>query len=264
MNRLLVVGLGPGSRATLTPQALEAVRQADVVIGYSGYFAWVADLVAGKECIALPLTKERERACLAVQHAAQGHSVCVISSGDAGVYGMASLVLEVLERTPPERRPDVQVIPGLSAVIACAALLGAPLAHDFAAISLSDLLTPWAIIERRLLAAAEADFVVALFNPRSERRSWQLARAQELLLRARSPETPVGIVRNAYRPDQSVELASLGRMAECRVDMLTTIIVGNSQTRRFDSMLITPRGYLPAPDDPTGVESGPDSGRPST
>lgn len=263
MNQVLIVGLGPGSRSTLTPQALEAIRQADLVIGYSGYFAWVADLVAGKECIALPLTQERERARLAVHRAARGCSVCVISSGDAGIYGMASLVLEMVEHAPTGERPEVQVIPGLSALNACAALLGAPLAHDFAAISLSDLLTPWPLIERRLIAAAEADFVVAVFNPRSERRTWQLARAQELLLRARAPETPVGVVRNAYRPDQSVEITTLGGMAACRVDMLTTLIVGNSQTRRLESMLITPRGYLAAPDDPAAVGSEAGPGRPS-
>ena len=240
---LLIVGLGPGAKATLTPQAREAIGRAGVVIGYEGYFAWVADLVAGKECLALPLTQEVERARLAVQRARRGDSVCVISSGDAGIYGMASLVLEMLESNDPVNGPEVAVIPGISAVNACAALLGAPLAHDFAVISLSDLLTPWELIERRLLAAAGADFVVALLNPQSGRRAWQFPRARDLLLRHLPPLTPAGLVRNAYRPGQSVEVTTLERMADGPVDMLTTVIVGNSRTRLVGSRLVTPRGY---------------------
>ena len=240
---LLVVGLGPGAAATLTPQAREAIGRSGVVIGYEGYFAWVADLVAGKECIALPLTQEVERARLAVARAWGGDSVCVISSGDAGIYGMASLVLEMLECDDPADGPQVAVIPGISAVNACAALSGALLAHDFAVISLSDLLTPWELIERRLLAAAGADFVVALLNPKSGRRAWQLPRARDLLRRHLRPETPAGVVRNAYRPGQSVEVTTLGRMADGPVDMLTTVIVGNSRTRLLGHRLVTPRGY---------------------
>jgi precorrin-3B C17-methyltransferase len=240
---LLIVGLGPGAAATLTPQAREAIGRSGVVIGYEGYFAWVADLVAGKECIALPLTQEVERARLAVARAGGGDSVCVISSGDAGIYGMASLVLEILESDHPVDGPEVAVIPGISAVNACAALLGAPLAHDFAVISLSDLLTPWELIERRLLAAAGADFVVALLNPKSGRRAWQFPRARDLLLHYLPPQTPAGLVRNAYRPGQSVDMTTLGRMADSPVDMLTTVIVGNSRTRLLGHWLVTPRGY---------------------
>ena len=241
--RLWVVGLGPGERGLMTAQAIEAVRRADVIVGYAGYFEWIADLVADEECLALPLGEETERARLAVVRAREGRHVCVVSSGDAGVYGMASLVLEVLANQPDEGAPEVVVIPGVSAVNACAALLGAPLGHDFAVVSLSDLLTPWDLIERRLDAAAAADFVLAILNPQSRRRDWQLARARDVLLRHRRAETPVGFVRNAYRPDQSVRIGTLARMTELPVDMFTTVLVGNSQTRVFRSALVTPRGY---------------------
>jgi precorrin-3B C17-methyltransferase len=242
----MIVGLGPGVRETMTPQACEAIRQAEIVIGYSGYFAWIEGLAAGKECLALPLAQETERARLALEHAREGRNVCVISSGDAGVYGMASLVFELAATDGEADRPEIVVVPGISAVNACAALLGAPLAHDFAVISLSDLLTPWEKIERRLAAAAEADFVIALFNPQSRRRDWQFRRAQEIIAGSRSPETPVGIVTNAYRPGQSVRMTNLAEMARAPVDMLTTVIVGNSQTREFSGAMVTPRGYLVA------------------
>jgi precorrin-3B C17-methyltransferase len=242
---LCVVGLGPGTSALLTGQAQAALQGADVIIGYDGYFQWIADLVHDKECIALPLTQEVARAQLAVTRALAGQAVSVISSGDAGVYGMASLVLEVLEQHQENMvLPDVVVIPGVSAVNACAALLGAPIAHDFAVLSLSDLLTPWAVIEKRLAAAAEADFVMVLLNPRSARRQWQFAQACALIGQHRAPATPVGLVRNAYRQDQSIVLTTVSGLVDADVDMLTTVIVGNSQTRCFQSRLITPRGYL--------------------
>jgi precorrin-3B C17-methyltransferase len=224
----------------MTGQALEALRQAQVVVGYDGYFTGLADLVAGKECLALPLTQEAERARMAVERLRQGQVVCVISSGDPGVYGMASLVWQSLG---DEEQEDVAVVPGVSAVNAAAALLGAPLGHDFAVVSLSDLLTPWALIERRLQAAAEADFVLALLNPKSQRRHWQYHRAQEILAKWRLPQTPVGIVRNAYRPVQSVERTTVARMAEAVVDMFTTVIIGNSQTVQLGNAIVTPRGY---------------------
>jgi precorrin-3B C17-methyltransferase len=242
-GRLFVVGLGPGARATMTGQALEALRQADVIIGYDGYFVWVSDLVKGKETLAFPLTQEVERARVAVQRMQQGKVVCVISSGDPGVYGMAGLVLQCLGA---DGQNDVTIVPGVSAVNAAAALLGAPIGHDFAVISLSDLLTPWETIERRLQAGAEADFVLAILNPQSQRRLWQYRRAQEILAICRSPQTPVGVVRNAYRPDQSVERTTVAHMAEAVVDMLTTVIVGNSQTLRLGSAIVTPRGYAAA------------------
>jgi cobalt-factor III methyltransferase len=244
---LSVVGLGPGDAAMMTGQARAALQQASVVIGYSGYFAWVQDLVRDKECLALPLTQETERARLAVDRALRGAAVCVISSGDAGIYGMASLILEVLaQQASTIPLPEVVVVPGVSAINACAALLGAPIGHDFAVISLSDLLTPWPLIEKRLGAAAAADFVTVLLNPQSARRPWQYGRAQAIVAQHRDAETPVGVVRNAYRPEQSVQITTVSGMLQAPVDMLTTVIIGNSQTRCWQSRLVTPRGYTVA------------------
>ena len=240
---VFVVGVGPGERALLTPQAAQAIHSAEVVIGYTGYFAWVEDLVQGKECLALPLGQEMERARLALDHARRGRRVAVISSGDAGIYGMASAVLEMLESIEESVRPEIVVAPGVSALNGAAAILGAPLGHDFAAVSLSDLLTPWRIIEKRLAAVAEADFVLALFNPKSQRRDWQLARAREILLTHRLGATPVGIVHNASRPGQSVRLTTLQGMSVAEIDMFSIVIVGNSTSRFVGNFLLTPRGY---------------------
>jgi precorrin-3B C17-methyltransferase len=243
---LYIVGLGPGDRTLMTDLALTALRQAETVIGYSGYFTWIGDLMDGKECLQLPLGAEQERADLAVRRALEGRPVCVISSGDPGVYGMASPILETLAKLDPDGQLHVVIVPGVSAVHAAAALLGAPLGHDFTVISLSDLLTSWPQIERRLRAAADADFVTALLNPRSKRRDWQFQCAQDILLTSRPAETPVGVVRNAYRPGQSVELTTLSQMSEVLVDMFTTVIVGNSCTRRLGNTLVTPRGFCNA------------------
>ena len=224
--------------------SLPGDRRADVVIGYSGYFAWVEDLTRGKECLALPLTQEVERARLAVDRRPQGRHVAVISSGDAGIYGMASLVLETVAEVPENMRPEVVVVPGISAVNACASLLGAPLGHDFAVISLSDLLTPWDKIERRLTAAAEADFVIALLNPRSERRTWQLPKAVEIISRI-ARQRDAGRHRRqrlSARPNRATHQPG-GDGPIATVDMLSTVIIGNSQTRRFDRAIVTPRGY---------------------
>lgn len=241
---LYIVGLGPGGPNMMTQQAQAALEQSQVVIGYKGYFTGLQDMVADKECVALPLTQETQRAQMAVERGAQGESVSVISSGDAGIYGMASLVLEMLEQHASSRPgPEVVVVPGVSAVNACASLLGAPIGHDFAVISLSDLLTPWALIEKRLQAAAEADFVTVLLNPKSERRNWQYGRAQEILAQHRAPETPVGLVRNAYREGQAVATTTVAHMTGPPVDMLTTVIIGNSQTHCWQSRMVTPRGY---------------------
>lgn len=247
VGRIMVVGVGPGHADLLTPHAANALRQAAVVVGYSGYFPWIEELIVGKESIALPLGQERERALIAIEHAANGRSVALISSGDPGIYAMASVTLEMLGTMEPKRRPEIVIVPGVSALNAAAALLGAPLGHDFAAISLSDLLTPWPVIEKRLSAAAGADFVLALFNPKSVRRDWQLARAREILLGKRAGATPVGVVRNAYRPEQSVCVTTLEQLDVAAVDMFAVVIVGNSTTRFQDGLLLTPRGYDIAP-----------------
>jgi len=240
-----VIGIGPGERELMTPQACAVLGGCEVIVGYSGYISLIADLTAGKECFSLPLGEEVGRARLALKLAQRGHSVAVVSSGDPGIYGMAGVVVELLEEVPEEDRPEVVVVPGVSIVNAAAALLGAPLGHDFAVISLSDLLTPWEAIEKRLRAAADADFVIALLNPRSRQRDWQLDRAREIILTHRALETPVGIVRNAYRPEQAVEITTLERLPTASVDMFTTLIVGNSTTRCFQSRLVTPRGDRP-------------------
>jgi precorrin-3B C17-methyltransferase len=255
-GRLLVVGVGPGHRDLLTPQAAAALKQAEVVIGYAGYFAWILDLIQGKEWIAFPLGQEKERAQAALEHAHQGRQVALISSGDPGIYAMASLVLEMLASVAVDTRPEVVVLPGVSALNAAAALLGAPLGHDFAAISLSDLLTPWEIIEKRLLAAATADFVLALFNPRSGRRDWQLHRAREILLHHRPGRTPVGIVRHATRPGETIVVTSLAEMDVAKVDMFSIVIVGNSTSRLVGNFIMTPRGYEIAEDFHPDVEQG--------
>jgi len=242
-GKIFVIGVGPGQRDLLTPQAVAALQKVEIVIGYSGYFGWVEDLLRGKECVPLALGQEKERAGLALEHAGRGRQVGVISSGDPGIYAMASLVLEMLATVPFDQRPEVEVIPGLSALNAAAALLGAPLGHDFAVISLSDLLTPWESIEKRLSAAAGADFVLALFNPKSQRRDWQLSRAKEIFLLYRPGNTPVGIVQNAYRPGQKVLLTSLDQLEPATVDMFSIVIVGNSTSRFVGDYLLTPRGY---------------------
>ena len=250
---LAIVGIGPGDRATRTLDAVAALRDADAIVGYGLYLDLVADLIAGKPRHHSGLGAERERVEQALALAATGRRVALVSSGDAGIYGLASLAFERLERAPHAdwRRIAVTVVPGVSALQAAAARLGAPLGHDFCAISLSDLLTPWEAIERRLTAAAAADFVIALYNPRSERRSWQLERARALIAPHRAPDTPVGVARQLGRPGESVTATSLGALDVDSVDMLSLVLIGSSTTRRLElgdgARLYTPRGYADKP-----------------
>jgi precorrin-3B C17-methyltransferase len=233
-----VVGLGPGSRDLLTPRALESIRSAEVVIGYKSYTALIEDLIVDQELISSGMRHEKERARLAVEKALTGKLVVVVSSGDAGVYGMAGLILELAgDRIP------VEIVAGVTAGTAAAALLGAPLMNDFVVISLSDLLTPWEMIAARLDAAGRGDFVTVIYNPRSQGRQQQIEKAQEILLQYRQPQTPVGIVRNAERADARVVITHLANMLEEEIDMLSTVIVGNSATRIENGRMITPRGY---------------------
>jgi precorrin-3B C17-methyltransferase len=255
-GHLAIIGLGPGSRDLVVPRAIQMLVECDLVVGYRLYIEQIRDLVEGKEIHVSELTHEVERATLAVLHARAGRRVCVVSSGDAGIYGMAGLVLDILSQvqeetfgspsaTSAEKRPEplVEIVPGISALNAVAALLGAPLMHDFAVISLSDLLTPWQTIAHRLSAAAAADFVVVLYNPTSRKRHWQLGEAQRLLLESRPATTPVGLVRNAYREGQQVWFTTLDHLLDDDVDMFTTIVIGNSCTRVQQGRMITPRGY---------------------
>lgn len=241
--RIYVVGLGPGSREDITPAVIEAVKEADVVVGYKYYFQFVQPyLRADAECIDTGMKRERDRAAQAFEMAEQGKTVAVISSGDAGIYGMTPLIYEMSR----ERGSDIEVVsyPGISAFQKAASLLGAPIGHDFCVISLSDLMTPWDLIERRIKAAATADFVTAVYNPKSVGRYWQLYRLKELFLKeGRSPETPVGYVRQAGREEQEVSLTTLAELNPEDIDMFTVLIIGNSQSYAWNNKMITPRGY---------------------
>jgi precorrin-3B C17-methyltransferase len=240
---IYIVGIGPGSREHMTGRALCALMEAEVIVGYSLYIGMLGSLTEGKEVVSTGMTRETERCRKAVELALAGRKVAVVSTGDPGVYGMAGLVLELLEKADPEGSVEVEVVPGVSAVGAASSLLGAPLMTDFAVISLSDLMTPWETIEKRLEGAGAGDFVVALYNPRSKKRVKHLDRACAILMRHRPPSTPVGIVRNALREDQSIRLTTLGSAAAEEVDMMCVIIIGNSSTRLLGGRIVTPRGY---------------------
>lgn len=243
-GRLTVVGLGPGSAELLAPQALAALDRSRAVVGYDRYVDLVDPaLLAGKTVFTSPMKKEMDRAAKAVDFALSGLDTVVVSSGDSGIYGMAGLMLEHLERNGLLETVELDIVPGIPALCAAAALLGAPLMHDFACISLSDLLTPLDLIMRRVRAAADADFVMVFYNPRSRKRASHLEEALRLTSARRGPETPVGFVRNAFRPDQEVRTATLGRCDPAWADMLSIVMVGNSASRLAGNKIITPRGY---------------------
>ena len=263
-GRILLVGFGPGHPDHLTFRAHQAIGEAEVVIGYATYIALVADLLEGKEVIEKGMTEELDRCELALERARKGQVVALISSGDVGVYGMAGPTFEVLRQAgwTPQGDVAVEVVPGVTALSACAALVGAPLTHDFASISLSDLLTPWEVIEKRLQAAAASDFVIALYNPKSGRRTEQIVRARDILLEHRRPDTPVALVKSAYRSAQNVVLTDLENMLEFKIGMLTTVLIGNSHTFTFEGLMVTPRGYGNKYDLETGgVHAGETPGR---
>lgn len=242
---LHLVGIGPGAPEHMTLRAREAILSADVVIGYTMYVEMVRHLCEGKEVQSSGFTEEVLRAKRAVDLAESGRRVAMVCSGDSGVYAMAGLVFEVLEERgwEPGVGIEVEVVPGATAANSCAALVGAPLMHDYANISLSDLLTPWERIARRVEAAAEADFVLVLYNPASMRRREQIARCREIVGRYRKGSTPVAIVRAAYRPQQEITITDLDHLLEQELGMLATVIIGNSQTRVYKGHMITPRGY---------------------
>jgi len=242
MKKIIVAGIGPGSPEDITPAVMKAVGEADVVVGYKYYFQFITPyLKSGSECIDTGMKHERERAQQAFQLAEEGKTVVVISSGDAGIYGMTPLIYEMRQ----ERGVDIAIesLPGISAFQKAASLLGAPIGHDMCIISLSDLMTPWEVIERRIKAAAVGDFVTAVYNPKSHGRYWQLYRMQELFLQYRRGETPVGYVRQAGRTDEVVKITTLAAFDPEDVDMFTVILIGNSQSYISDGKMITPRGY---------------------
>ncbi|MEU5709007.1 precorrin-3B C(17)-methyltransferase [Streptomyces flaveolus] len=238
-GRLAVVGLGPGARDLLTPRAAAELRRASVLVGLDQYVDQIRDLLRpGTRVLESGLGAEEERARTAVAQARKGHAVALIGSGDAGVYAMASPALA-------EASDDIDVVgvPGVTAALAAGAILGAPLGHDHVSISLSDLHTPWEVIERRVRAAAESDLVVTFYNPRSRGRDWQLPKALSILAGHRDPTTPVGVVRNASRPDESGRVTTLAALDPATVDMMTVVTVGNTATRRIAGRMVTPRGY---------------------
>ncbi|MCX5717874.1 MAG: precorrin-3B C(17)-methyltransferase [Nitrospirae bacterium] len=240
-GKIYIVGTGPGSVEHITPYAQKSIRNSDVIVGYGTYLELIKELIKDKEIVSTGMTQEIERCKKAVELAMSGRTVSVISGGDPGIYAMAGLVFETLKSK--QSYVFVEVIPGISALNACAARLGAPLMHDFASISLSDRLTPWELIEKRLDAAAKADFVIILYNPKSKGRAEHIDRAREIILKCRKPETPAGIVKGAMRGDERVIITDLKNMLEHDIDMQTTVIIGNSQTFVWNNRMITPRGY---------------------
>ncbi|CAA9417538.1 MAG: Cobalt-precorrin 5A hydrolase / Cobalt-precorrin-3 C(17)-methyltransferase [uncultured Rubrobacteraceae bacterium] len=239
-GKLMLVSLGPGEEALIPPLAREALAASELVVGLDQYVGRVRHLLKpGARVLTMPLGDEVARAEAAIREAGAGGAVSLVSSGDVGVYAMASPALELAGEDV-----DVVVVPGITAAQAAASLLGSPLGHDHASISLSDLLTPWPVIERRVEAAGLGDFVVSLYNPRSKGRDWQLGKVKEMLLAHRPPDTPVGIVKDAYRPTQRVDLTDLASLRPEEVDMLTVVVVGSSQTRLVAGRMVTPRGYL--------------------
>ena len=236
-----VVGTGPGGLDYLTPAAEKAILAADVVIGYRTYLDLIAGLLPGKEVITSSMMQEVERCARAFELAESGRRVVMVSGGDPGIYAMAGLIYEIA--VEKNSTIPISVIPGLAAVNSCAARLGAPLMHDFATISLSDLLTPWEVIEKRLHAAASADFVIALYNPRSKKRTEHIKKAREIIMRYRDGKTPVGIVSAAMREDEVITLTDLAAMLAADINMQSTVIIGNSTTFTWQGRIITPRGY---------------------
>ena len=240
MSKIYVVGIGPGEYEQMTMRAANALQSCDVIVGYTVYVDLVKEHFPGKEFLTTPMRKEIERCQLAFDEAEKGKNVAMICSGDAGVYGMAGLMLEIGESYP---QISVEVIPGVTAATGGAAVLGAPLIHDFALISLSDLMTPWEKIEKRLLCASEADFVICLYNPSSRKRHDYLQKACDLMMQHKSPETVCGTVQSIGRDGQTMRVMTLKELRDTQVDMFTTVFIGNSQTRNINGRMVTPRGY---------------------
>ena len=240
-GKIYVVGTGPGFEEYLSIRAIEVLKECDVVVGYKTYINLIEKLIIGKEVISSGMRREVERCAEVLDIAEKGKKVCLISSGDPGVYGMAGIMLEMVDKA--NSAIEVEIIPGITSALSSASLAGAPLMNDFAVISLSDLMTPWNIIENRIVKAAEGDFVICVYNPKSTERIQQIAIFSNILLKHRKPETPVAIVKNAMREKSLVTLTSLKEMLSFPIDMTTTLIIGNSQTYISKGKMITPRGY---------------------
>jgi precorrin-3B C17-methyltransferase len=241
-GKIYVVGIGPGNREQMSLMALRAIEESETVIGYRTYIDLIEDLLEGKEVINSGMKKEIERCNLTIDEAEKGKVVSIVSSGDPGVYGMAGALLELSHKRKSDI--EIEIVPGITAANAAAASLGSPLMHDYAVISLSDLLTDWEVIKKRVEYAAVGDFVIALYNPKSKKRVNQIIEAREIISKHRKPDTPVGIVRNAKRDGEKIIVTDLKNMLEHEIDMFTIVIIGNSNTYRFKGKMVTPRGYF--------------------
>lgn len=235
-----MVGIGPGAYEEMTGAAVRALEESDIIVGYTVYVDLVKDHFPGKGFLTTPMRKEVDRCVLAFDEAEKGQTVSMICSGDAGVYGMAGLMYEIGERYP---EVEIEVVPGVTAALGGASVLGAPLIHDFCLISLSDLLTPWEKIEKRLLGASQADFVICLYNPSSHKRHDYLQKACDLMMQYKSPDTVCGTVANIAREGETAQVMTLKELRDTKVDMFTTVFVGNSQTKNINGKMVTPRGY---------------------
>ena len=240
MKKIYVVGIGPGEYEQMTIRAVKALESCDVIIGYTVYVDLVREHFAGKEFLTTPMKQEVERCRMAFEKAEEGKTTAMICSGDAGVYGMAGLMYEVGEKYP---EVELEIVPGVTAALGGAAVLGAPLIHDVCLISLSDLLTPWEKIEARLLGASQADFVICLYNPSSKKRHDYLQKACDLMMQYKSPETVCGTVCNIGREGEEYQVMTLKELRDTQVDMFTTVFIGNSQTKEINGKMVTPRGY---------------------
>ena len=241
-KKLYVIGIGPGSTEMMSRKAFAILKKVEVIVGYKSYIKLVAEIISKEQQIYQSgMGAEKERVAKAIEYALNGKTTAIISSGDAGVYGMAGPVLELVNKRNLDL--EIEIIPGITAANAAAAVLGAPLMHDYAVISLSDILTPWEIIVKRLKAAAESDLITVLYNPRSSKRKKQLKIAREIYLEHREQSTPVGIVRNIDRNEEDIIISDLQKLPLKKVDMLSTVVIGNSQTYVADNNLVTPRGY---------------------
>lgn len=238
--KLYAVGLGPGGAEDMTPRAARAIAEADAVVGYDKYIDMIRDMLCGKEVYSSGMTRELDRCRRAVNYALSGKTTALVSSGDAGVYGMAAPIIELCRDRP---EISVEVIPGVTAACSGAALVGAPLTHDFAVISLSDLLTPWEVIEKRLRLAAEADFAICLYNPSSKKRADYLSRACRYILEYRAADTPSAYAENIGRDGESYRVLTLSQLAKTRVNMFTTVFIGSSRSQIINGRMVTPRGY---------------------
>jgi len=240
MKQLFVVGIGPGDASAMTAEAQSALSNSDIIFGYTAYIQLIEHLFPGKKLASTPMTQEVGRCAMALEHAAQGKVISIICSGDAGVYGMAGPILELAPQYPDV---DIIILPGVTAAQSGGAVLGAPLGHDFAVISLSDLLTPWPLIEKRLESVSEADFCICIYNPRSKKRREHLAKACQLMMIHKSEDTVCGWVKNIGRQGQQCGVLTLRELVEFDADMFTTIFIGNKQTKEIGGRMVTPRGY---------------------